>query len=371
MPRHILLVSNTAQSLWNFRRDVIADMIKTGHHVTCVAVSDGAEKNLRDLGVNFISVSMSRAGINPFSEIALLFHLFKILMTQHPDCIISYTIKPNAYMTVLSKLMGIPCLAVVTGLGYAFLTDTLRARLARSLLKMGLIFARHIWFLNKDDAAKICAGSSILTNKSSILEGEGIDTHVFDDALYVPPPEKPFVFLMIARILKDKGIYEFAGAAKRVKDAYPDTVFRVVGALDSDNPAGLSSEEWKALCAQCGLEYMGVADDVRPLLAAAQVCVLPSYREGIPRALLEAASMRRPLIATDVAGCRDVVRENITGFLVQSHDVKVLAEAMIKMLSLSADDFASMKRAARHDVQNRFGIDIIIKRYRDIIKAME
>ncbi len=370
MPHHILFVSNTAQSLWNFRREVIADMIETGHHVTCVAASDGTEKNLRDLGVNFISISLSRAGINPFSEMALIFQLFKILITQRPDFVISYTIKPNAYMTVLSKLMGVPCLAVVTGLGYAFLTDTLRARLARGLLKMGLIFAHHIWFLNNEDADKICAGSSILTQKSSILEGEGIDTQVFDDALYAPPPEKPFVFLMIARILKDKGIYEFADAAKIVKKTYPDTVFRVIGALDSDNPAGLSSEEWGILCTQCSLEYLGVAGDVRPLIAAAHVCVLPSYREGIPRALLEAASMRRPLIATDVAGCRDVVREGLTGFLVPSHDTQALAQAMVKMLSLSADDFMSMKQEARHDIQNRFGIDIIVKRYRDIIKTI-
>jgi glycosyltransferase involved in cell wall biosynthesis len=365
-PKHVLLISNTAFSMWNFRRSVMADMVAEGCKVTCIAVPDHTSDNIKTLGVDFIPLSLTRAGANPFHEINVIRFIFSHIKKLKPDLIISYTIKPNAYVPPIAKLLGIPCLAVVTGLGYAFIKDNFVARLARYVLRFGLNCTQKIWFLNHDDRHVVCRESPFLWGKSSILAGEGIDINYFSDKSFPLPSNDKFIFLMVARILKDKGIYEFAEAAKIIRQKKPQVECHVLGAIDHENPAGLSTDEWQKLCDESGVIYKGVSSDVRPFIAAAHVCVLPSYREGIPFALLEGGAMRKPLIATDVAGCRDVVRNGQNGYVVEVQNAHALADAMQKMIDLPHDSFVKMKDISRQIIVDEFCTEKVIEQYRKL-----
>ena len=368
MSQHIVLVSNTAHSLWQFRRGLIADMVASGTRVTCMAPEDGSSAKLIEMGAGFKPTAMTRSGLNPVSELLMIAGIWKGLKELRPDFIVSYTIKPNSYVPVLAKFMKTPCLAVVTGLGYAFLKDGLVAKVARSILKNGLRFASRVWFLNSDDRDILCEGNSSLRAKSGIIPGEGVDTAFFNADHFPARNGEALTFLMISRILKDKGVVEYAEAARQVRQIYPEAKFQLLGQIDPANPAALTAEEFQALCAKCGVDYLGTASDVRPFIANSDIAVLPSYREGIPLALLEAASMKRPLIATDVAGCRDVVRDGMNGFLVPPKDAESLSQAMIRMIQLPRPELQTMKDAARRDILERFSNEIVIGRYRQFFK---
>jgi len=311
---------------------------------------------------------MSRSGINPIQELKLIFHLFRIIKIIRPDLVISYTIKPSAYIPILAKLFGCPSLAVVTGLGFAFLTNSVSTILARYSLKLGLNHATHIWFLNDDDKKTVCGIHQDLLNKSSIISGEGINIDYFDDGLFPNLNDKKyFTFLMVSRILIDKGVIEYCEAASCIKKKYPESRFQFLGSIDNNNPAGISPHEWQRLCNKYQIDYLGQVQDIRSIIAAVDVVVLPSYREGIPLVLLEAGAMRRPLIATNVAGCRDVVSDGKNGFLVKPKDSKDLALAMEKMINLSTETFSQMKLMARLITKEKFEISIILERYKAII----
>jgi glycosyltransferase involved in cell wall biosynthesis len=362
------MISNTAFSMWNFRRDVMADFVAQGHRISCLAVDDGVcGDHLRAIGVNFVPMTLTRSGANPFHEIKVISSLFFLIKKLKPDLIISYTIKPNAYVPLLAKLSGAPCMAVVTGLGYAFLKQNVTALVARFALRLGLIFATKIWFLNNDDMDIMCRRNAILKKKSSVLPSEGIDLDYFNDALFPYEPSDKFTCLMVARILKDKGVYEYAYAARKVREKYPFAEFQFLGGIDEENPAGLNQNEWDRLCAESGIIYLGTALDVRPIIARADICVLPSYREGIPLALLEGGAMRKPLIATNVAGCRDVIDHGVNGYLIESKNGDALAEAMIQMINIDKAAFTDMRNAARSFVYDRYRKDIVMKHYRDLL----
>jgi glycosyltransferase involved in cell wall biosynthesis len=366
----IVFVSNTSFSMWNFRRHVIQALLNDGHQITCLVGADDTCQHLRDMGVNVIELSLSRSGMNPLHELRLIWILYRHLKLISSDIVISYTIKPNSYVPVLSRILGIPSLAVVTGLGYAFLQNTTKAFLGRIFLRSGLRNATYIWFLNRDDANVFINDNEKIEKKISILQGEGIDTEYFDDKKFSEQSKSQYVFLMISRLLKDKGVEDYAEAARLVRMKYPYSEFRIIGSFDTNNPSAISiktMEDWK----QAGnIKYLGQKDDVRYDIANADICVLPSYREGIPFALIEAASMRRPLIATDVPGCRDVVIPGKTGYIVPVKSPEKLADSMISMINLSKDEFFTMKEAARFDMIERFDKLIIIQFYRDFLKRL-
>lgn len=366
---HVMLVSNTAASLWQFRRVLIADIIASGGKVTCLTAEDGTSEKLIGMGADFKPISMTRSGLNPVKELLMIGGILMRLLSLRPDYVVSYTIKPNSYVPVLARFLNIPSLAVVTGLGYAFLKEGFVARTARAILKNGLRFARQVWFLNQDDLDILGGELQSLRDKSAILPGEGVDVDLFDDARFPSEERKHLTFLMIARVLRDKGVVEFAEAARLVKQDYPEARFQLLGQIDPANPAALTAKELDELCVRCGMEYLGTTADVRPFIAKSDICVLPSYREGIPLALLEGASMRRPIIATDVAGCRDVVRDGMNGFLVPPKDINALVQAMVRMINLSSEQLHSMKEASRKDILDRFSNEIVLDRYRRLFQV--
>lgn len=364
----VLLFCNTFAAMLQFRGALIKDLVAQGHNVVVAAQTDGtSELEIAQMGATIAQVPLNRSGFNPFQELMLIISIVRIFRKMRPDIIFSYTIKPNVYSLPIARLWRIPSVAVVTGLGYAFLNKGVLPWLARTLLRTSLARATHIWFLNRADQKMICGARAALQGRSSILPGEGINTGWYVQS---PLPAPPTRFLMIARLLVDKGIREYVAAAKKVCQTHKDVQFDILGPFDPGNPASIGQAELDEAIAHPQINYLGVTDDVRPFLAACHCVVLPSYREGIPLVLLEAAAVARAQIATDVPGCNDVVIDGRNGFLCQMADVDSLATSLEKFINLPTKERAEMGAAARDDVVRRFDERIIFRCYQDKIAKL-
>ena len=330
---NILVLGGLANSLVNFRGALLAEMVRRGHVVTGCAAEDnpGVVDELAAMGVRYVPLHFKRAGLNPFSDLLLLFRLVKLMLRLRPDIVLAYTIKPVIYGSLACRLTGVQrCYSMITGLGYAFmggvgLRERLVGKLAPLLYRVALAGNAGVFFQNRDDLA-LFAKTGLLRaqHKALVINGSGVDTDYFRPA---PLPAGPVAFLLIARLLKDKGIFEYAAAAAAIKQRYPGTIFRLMGPLDP-NPSAIGKDQVDAWHRAGVLEYLGEVKDVRPHLAACNVYVLPSYREGTPRTVLEAMAMGRPIITTDAPGCRETVTNGDNGFLVPVKDAAALVEAM-------------------------------------------
>lgn len=334
----ILVIGGLADSLVNFRGALLAEMVRRGHEVIGCAAEDNPEiaDKLAAMGVRYVPLHFRRAGLNPLSDLVLLFRLVKLLRRLRPDIVLAYTIKPVIYGSLACRLAGVARgYAMITGLGYAFmngggLQQRYIGKLASLLYRVALAGDAGVFFQNRDDLA-LFTNTGLLRDpqKALVINGSGVDTDYFRPA---PLPAGPVVFLLIARLLKDKGIFEYAAAAAEVRKRYPDVIFRLVGPLDP-NPAAIGKDQIHAWHQAGVLEYLGEAKDVRPHLAACSVYVLPSYREGTPRTVLEAMATGRPVITTDAPGCRETVTEGDNGFLVPVKDAAALAQAMQRFVT--------------------------------------
>lgn len=363
--RTIMLVSNTARSFILFRRHLISDLISQGFRVVCVAAPDEYSTEIQSLGAVFRGVQMDRSGMNPWIEARCLGQLAALLRRERPALVITYTIKPNTYVPVLARVLGVPVLAVITGLGYAYIDLGIGAKIARALMRIGTGFANHIWALNDDDVQTLRTHHIPWARRIHVIPGEGVDT-----AYFAPRPGVPHTalhFLLSARVLIDKGVREYAQAAAKVHQTCPDVQFHMIGAIDPGNPNAIPPEEWQNILKQGHLIYHGTTHDVRSYIAQADCVVLPSYREGVPLVLLEGAAMAKPLIATDVPGCRDVVKEGRNGLLCRAGDAADLARAMMACIAMRAEQRAQMGQNARHHVIAQYDISIILDHYRHFI----
>jgi glycosyltransferase involved in cell wall biosynthesis len=333
----ILVIGGLADSLVNFRGILLSEMVARGHEVIACAAEDNREiaDKLTAMGVRYTPLHFRRAGLNPLGDLALLFRLLGVLRQLRPDIVLCYTIKPVIYGALACRLTGIKqCYAMITGLGYAFMGGKgLRQKwvsmLARTLYRAALTGTAGVFFQNPDDLALFIETGLLRERyKALVINGSGIDTRYFSPAAL---PHDPVVFLLIARLLKDKGIFEYASAAAILKQRYPEAIFRLLGPHDP-NPNAISSDQLRTWQQAGVLDYLGEASDVRPHLAASCVYVLPSYREGTPRTVLEAMSMGRPVITTDAPGCRETVTDGDNGFLVPVKDSSALAHAMERFI---------------------------------------
>ena len=327
-------------SLRNFRGPLITEMLARGHGIHAVAPSLLSETTTRQWleaqGVVCHNAPISRAGLNPLVDLRSLIALAFLMRRVRPDLFLGYTIKPVIWGLMAARLAGVPHrVALITGLGYAFTGEArgkraLVQRLARWLYARALRRATLVFFQNSDDRGDfVRLGLVPPSVPMVIVNGSGVDTEAFSPTAL---PEGPVQFLLIARLLGDKGIREYAQAAAIVRNRYPDARFHLVGGLDP-NPDALSEEEVRCWVAAGDIIWHGALDDVRPAIAATHVYVLPSYREGTPRTVLEAMAMGRPVITTDAPGCRETVRPGVTGLLVPVRDVPALAEAMERFLA--------------------------------------
>jgi glycosyltransferase involved in cell wall biosynthesis len=358
MSRRILLNGSFAPSITNFRGHLIQDMQAAGHtvHISVPDVSAEQRRKIEAIGAVLHEVPLDRAGINPLRDWAYYRRLRALIRRVRPHLVIGYTIKPVIWGSFAAGAEGVASASMITGLGYTFVQRrTLMQRLlgfaSRWLYRRATAGNRVVVFQNQDDRADfIAAGCLADEAKAKLVNGSGVDVQHFAPR---PLPTAP-VFLMIARLLVSKGVREYAAAAQQIRAQWPDCRFLLVGNLD-ETPDRIGSEELQAW-QEAGIECWGWTDDVREPISQASIFVLPSYREGTPRTVLEAAAMGRPVITTDAPGCRETVRDGETGLLVPARDVAALVTAMERLAS-DHSLRAEMGRRARDYVIGKFAIE--------------
>ena len=368
---NILMTVNAAWNIWNFRRPVVEALLAEGHRITVLAPPDDSVPDLARTGCSFRPLEMSVKGLNPVQDLKLQRRLTRIFREEAPDVVLSYTIKNNIFGALAARARGIPFLPTITGLGTAFLSGRGLQGLVEGLYRRAFAAAPVVFFQNADDRDLFLARAIVRPGQVRILPGSGVDPVRFPATHRPDHPSEAPVFLMIARVLRDKGVVEFAEAAGIVRARWPGARFRLVGPLGADNRSAIPADTVAGWHRQGLIEHLGELPDVRTFIAAADCVVLPSYREGMPRTLLEAASMARPCIATDVPGCRDAVVDGQTGFLCAVRDGADLARACARFIALSPEARAAMGRRARDRVERDFDQAIVIAAYRAALAALD
>lgn len=333
----VVVLSSLAFSLINFRGRLLEEMRKAGHEVVAVAPDDDPKvrAKLAAIGVGFRTVSMARTGTNLFSDFKTILAYIKLLREERPDAVVAYTQKPIIYGGIACRPAGVKrYYALMSGLGYLFSEAasgrTLLKRVFCRLYRSGLKGAQKVFVFNSDDRPDMIA-NGIVDASSPVVEvpGSGVDLERF---LYAPLPAEPLHFLMIGRLMRDKGVWEYAEAAAEISTRHPDVRFSLIGRIESSNPTGIQEADLVRLKRDYPVELIGETDDVPAFLAKCHAFVLPTYyREGLPRTILEALAVGRAVITTDAPGCRDAVTDGVNGFLVPPRDAKSLAEAMEKL----------------------------------------
>jgi glycosyltransferase involved in cell wall biosynthesis len=366
-PRTIVLSANSDWNIANFRPGLICALRGAGYDPVVIAPQDpAADDRMRELDVERIPIRIDRSGLNPVADLRLLADYRRLLGRIQPAAYLGFTIKPNIYGSMAAATLGIPAIPNVSGLGTAFIRRGVLQSIVTALYRRGFSKAPAVFFQNDEDRSLFVGRRIVRAKQSRVLPGSGVDLSRFAPAA---PNEGPPVFLLVARLLRDKGVIEFVQAARSLGSQ--GMHFQLLGPIDEGNRTAIGRLELERWVQEGVIEYLGVTDDVRPFLAAATAVVLPSYREGRPRSLLEAAAMARPLIAADVPGCRDVVEDGVNGYLCTIGDPVSLASAMRRLAGLPPTDRIAMGDAARRKVQEQFSEELVIGAYLEVLAGFQ
>ena len=369
MEHHIALSSNTAWNLYNFRGNLIRYLINEGYRVSVLAPPDVFSLRLAELGCTVIDLPMDNKGTNPWRDYQTLRDFKRIYRQIRPDIVMHYTIKPVVYGSLAARSLRIPVINTITGLGTAFLRKGWLMRLVERLYRVSQRWPAQVFFQNRDDHELFINRDLVDIRKTECLPGSGVDLTRFNSSPY-PNEQSSIIFLLMARMLRDKGVGEFVKAARQLKTQFPRARFQLLGPLGVANPTAIPSCEMTIWAAEGLVEYFGETDDVRPFVAASHCVVLPSYREGTPKSLLEAAAMARPIITTDTPGCRDVVDQGVNGLLCRVQDAEDLTAKMTDFIQLSPEKRRQMGLAGRKKMDREFDEQKVIARYVRAIKEL-
>ncbi|MCG8440963.1 MAG: glycosyltransferase family 4 protein [Caulobacterales bacterium] len=343
----VLLSANTSWNLLNFRRPIIESLVAGGHEVVALAPRDDHSAALEGLGCRFAPLTMDAKGMSPFADALLFARLWRFFRRERPDAVLGYTIKNNLYGGAAARRLGVPFLPNVTGLGTMFASETLFSRLLWTLYRHAFGRSPTVFFQNRENMELALAKGAVTQSQARLLPGSGVDIAHFAPTPLPGDPARP-AFLLIARLLWDKGVGEYAAAARAVRERHPGARFRLLGFHDESDPASVDRPTLDGWIADGVLEYVGQTDDVRPFISRSDCVILPSYyREGTPRSLLEAAAMGRPIITSDMPGCRDVVIDAASGFLCRPRDVTDLIDKIEAVIAAGPDGRARMGAQGR------------------------
>lgn len=366
--RRVLVAANTAWNIVNFRGGLIRALQVAGYEPIVVApVERESTERIRQLGVEHIPIAISRSGMNPAADAQLVLAYRQILRKAQPFAFLGFTIKPNIYGSLAARMSGIPAISNISGLGSTFATHDLLQLAVSQLYRFSLAKNATVFFQNADDRALFLQRELVRIEQARLLPGSGIDLDHFSAQ---PMPAGPPSFLLVARLLADKGVRQYVEAAGLLRKQFPEVRFQLLGPLDEDNPTAIPSAELNEWIGAGAVEYCGQTEDVRPFIKAATAVVLPSYyREGVPHILLEAAAMARPIITTDTPGCREAVDGGATGFLCAPRSVKSLVDAMTRILLAPPSLREKMGRAGRRKMEDQFGEEIVHHAYLDALRG--
>lgn len=365
--KSVMIALNTAWNLVNFRAGLIRALNERGYEVVAVAPQDGYARYLEQMGCRFLPLPIDSQGAHPGRDFVLCFRFWRLMRRERPVVFLGYTVKPNVFGSLAAHSLGIPVVNNIAGLGAVFIRNGWLAWVVRLLYRLALARSRRVFFQNGDDLQLFEKAGLVSSKQADCLPGSGIDLKRFALTPLAPLAGRKFRFVLIARMLWDKGVGEYVEAARLVRKRFADVEFCLLGFLDVQNPAAIARRQMEAWVDEGVVSYLGATEDVRLVVASSDCVVLPSYREGVPRALLEAAALGRPIITTDVVGCREVVDEGVNGFLCKPRDAEDLARKMIKMTGLSAEARVEMGSMGRRKVESKFDERIVIDRYLQVI----
>ncbi|EPU1457634.1 glycosyltransferase family 4 protein [Escherichia coli] len=364
----VAISANTSWYLYNFRRNTITALLDAGYQVVAIAPKDDYSPKLESLGASFCHINIDQGGTNPVKDIGTFFSFIKIFKSVKPDVVLNFTPKNNIYGTLAGHFVGSKSVNNIAGLGMVFINEGLTSKISRLLYKMSQSKASKIFFQNEDDKTLFLENRLAPSYLVDRLPGSGADLNRFQ----VSPANDDGVirFLLIARMLYVKGIGHYVEAARALKSKHGDKVeFRLQGFLDVNNPSAVSSSDMQKWVDEGIVSYLGTSDCVEEEIAKVDCMVLPSfYREGVPKSLLEAAAMGKPIVTTDNVGCRETVDEGVNGYLCEPRSTESLIEKLELMIQMTQDQRLEMGRQSRLKIEREFDEQIVINKYLDAIK---
>ncbi|MGP1485593.1 MAG: glycosyltransferase family 4 protein [Campylobacter sp.] len=360
----IFIIGNIASMMVNFRKEFIEMLVSSGHEVYCL-VSDYDEKSrekISSFGAKPLDYSLNAKGLNPFKDAIATFDLIRLFRQHRPDVVFSFFVKPVIFATIAAKIARVPrIVGMIEGLGGAFTVrkngQTKKAKIIKTiqifLYKISLPLLDELIFLNNDDKKDLIDRYNVRAKSINVLGGIGVDLKTFS---YTKPPTNQISFIFVARLLAEKGVFEYLNAARIVKNIYKDTKFYIFGSFDEHNPFGLKKKELKQYLDQDIVIYPGFVNNINEWIANSSVFVLPSYyREGVPRSTQEAMAVGRAVITTDVVGCRETVIDGVNGFLIPPYDSEILAKKMIYFIQ-NPEEIIKMGIESRRIAEEKFDV---------------
>ncbi|CEN23770.1 glycosyl transferase [[Clostridium] sordellii] len=362
--KKILMIGNHEIVIYNFRRELIERMISEGYEVYVSLPYGEKVENLKKIGCKFIDTPINRRNTNPLEDFKLILKYIKILDEIKPDVVLTYTIKPNVYGGIACRYKRIPYICNVTGLGSGYINGGLVQKIVKNLSKISFKKAKKVFFQNTTDM-NLLISQNIVKGNSELLPGSGVNLDMYKVLPY-PLDNEITTFNFIARIMKDKGIEEYLEVAKRIKQKYSNIKFNVIGMIDQIQYEGVLKKYQE----EGVIEYLGFKEDMIPYIKSCSCIVNSSYSEGMSNVLLEGAACGRPIIASDIPGCREIVEEGINGFKFEVKNIDNMYEKIDKFIKLSRKDKVQMGLNGRSKVEKEFDRQIVVNAYINEIKNL-
>lgn len=364
----VAFIANTTWNIYNFRKGLVQHFLEKGDEVFVLSPEDEYVDVVKSWGVKWINTPIDGTGMNPLKDLRYLWRIISIFKKEKPDIALGYTIKSNIYSCIAGRITNVPLICNVSGLGTVFLVEGITGFIANTLYKISFKYAKQVFFQNEDDRQLFTSKIPLLDHRVGTLPGSGIN---LDEFPYSEVPlSMPVKFLMISRIIVEKGVREFAEAATHFKD--DDRVsFLLVGKLDESHSRSITLNELQEWVDKGAFNYLPHTDKVKELLNESEVIILPSYREGTPRTLLEGAATGRALLSSNVPGCREVVEDGFNGFLFEPKNSKSLLDKIKLYLSLTESEKRSLSRNSRKLVEDKFDENLVIDKYIDAIDRIK
>ncbi|WAA12119.1 glycosyltransferase family 4 protein [Fervidibacillus halotolerans] len=364
--KKLVVLSNDHAYTYNFRKEIIQRLIEKKYKVYLVLPYGKKVEELKKMGCEFIHLELDRRGVNPLKDSRLFLGYFKILKKLRPNAVLAYTIKPNIYGGLACRMLNIPYINNITGLGSGFNKGKLLKRLLLFLYRISLKKSSCVFFQNKEDM-KFLVDKKIVKNNYELIPGSGVNLEEFQYKEY--PKKEPITFLFIGRIMKDKGIDQYLEAAKTIRKKYPNTRFNIIGFVEKTQPHyNKLIQEYQE---KGYVNYLGYQEDVKPFIEEAHCVIQPSFNEGLSNVLLEGAAMGRPLIASDIPGCKEVIDINKNGFTFTVKNSNSLINQIEKFMKLHIDEKERMGKYSRKKVEKEFDRNFVIQAYLNQINKLD